>query len=306
MPRIVTLTLNPALDIASAADKVEPTHKIRTRGEHMDPGGGGINVARVLHALGGETEALLLAGGVTGNLVAELLAEAGVPHRVLPIAGRTRISLTVHDDSDGQEYRFVPEGPEVTESEWKAVLAALETIDAGWLVVSGSLPRGVPADFYARVGDLARRRGQRFVLDTSGAALEAAIGHGITLIKPSLRELETLVGRALPTVADREAAAQRLIADGAAAMIVVSLGREGAMLVESGGIAHRPALEGPVRSTVGAGDAFVAGMVLALSRGETAGDALGWGIASGAAAVSSIGTARVRAEDVRAFYRHLS
>jgi len=174
--RIVTLTLNPAVDLASIAPAVLPTRKIRTKNERLDPGGGGINVSRVIHALGGETLALILVGGVTGGLIQDMLREAQVPFQPLPMAGLTRISLNIHEDSTGHEYRFVPEGPEVSEAEWQAVLATLETIEGDWLVASGSLPRGVPADIYARIGDLAARRGMRFVLDTSGPPLKAALG----------------------------------------------------------------------------------------------------------------------------------
>src|SRR5271165_4889008 len=104
--RIVTLTLNPALDLVSQAEAVRPVRKIRTTGDHVDPGGGGINVARVLHALGGETLAVIATGGVTGRYIESLLDEAGVPWRAVPIQGRTRISLTVLDRSTGLDYRF--------------------------------------------------------------------------------------------------------------------------------------------------------------------------------------------------------
>src|SRR3712207_4102524 len=138
--RILTLTLNPTVDIAADADRVQPVRKVRTRGETFDPGGGGVNVSRVLRELGGETLAVILAGGVSGRFLEELLEEGGVPWRSIPIAGRTRISHTVHDLSARQEYRFVPEGPEVTGAEWRAALAALEEEDGvGWIVASGSL-----------------------------------------------------------------------------------------------------------------------------------------------------------------------
>ncbi len=303
--RLITLTLNPALDLASSAEAVVPTRKIRTSGEHLDPGGGGINVSRVVHALGGDTLALVLAGGVTGALVTELLNEAGVANLVLPIEGRTRISLTVHDRSSGAEYRFVPEGPAVSEAEWRTVLAALEQVEGGWLIASGSLPRGVPEDFYARVAAIARRRGLHFVLDSSHGALKAALGHGVDLVKPSLGELEWLVGRDLPTRREREEEAQRLVRDGAAGMVVVTLGGQGAFLATADRVIHMPALDGPVLSAVGAGDAFLASMVLALSRGATADDALAWGIAAGAAAVACVGTARVSRSAVAAQYERL-
>lgn len=304
--RIVTLTLNPAVDLGSTADRVEPTRKIRTRDERLDAGGGGINVARVVHAMGGQALALILVGGETGALIQDLLRQAGVPFQALPMAGRTRLSLNVHEASTGQEYRFVPEGPEVAAAEWEAALDAIGRIEAGWLVASGSLPRGVPADLYARVGDIAARRGLPFALDSSGPALQAALGHGIALMKPSLRELEELVGRKLPTRAEQEAEALALVRAGAAARIAVSLGPDGAFLATAQGVVHRPAPVGPVLSAVGAGDSFLAGMVLALSRGGSDGDALAWGLAVAAAAVSSLGTARVSREAAEAYRRQLA
>lgn len=304
--RIVTLTLNPAVDLGSIATKVEPTRKIRTRGEHLDAGGGGINVARVVHTLGGETLALVLVGGPTGALIEELLREAGVPHQALPMAGRTRISLNIYEESTGQEYRFVPEGPLVAEAEWQAALVALETIQGGWLVASGSLPRGVPTDLYARIGDLARRRGFHYVLDSSGAALKAALGHGIALMKPSLGELRELVGHDLSTRVEQEREAMALVRAGGADRIAVSLGPDGAFLATAEGIIHMPAIEGPVLSAVGAGDAFLAGMVLSLSRGESDRDALAWGIAVAATAVASLGTARVAAETAQRHWTNLT
>ena len=174
-PRIITLTLNPAVDMACTAASVRPTHKTRTFEERYDPGGGGINVARVVHVFGGDGLALIMTGGVTGRLVEELLDEAGVRWQALPVRGRTRISLTVHDRQSGLEYRFVPEGPNVEQDEWNRALDILQKVEGEWIVASGSLPRGVPADFYAQAAAIAKRRGQKFVLDTSGAALRAAI-----------------------------------------------------------------------------------------------------------------------------------
>ena len=299
-PRIVTLTLNPAIDMASTAPAVRPTHKIRTFDEHVGPGGGGVNVARVVHALGGDTLALVLAGGVTGHFLAELLDDAGVPRRCLPIAGRTRVSTVVYDQTTGLEYRFVPQGPVIAATEWSSMLTALQEIEADWVVASGSLPPGVPEDFYARVAQLCAARGQRFVLDSSGAPLKAALGCGIRLVKPSLNELELLVGSALPDAPAQDAQAMAMVRSGAADMIAVTLGAEGALLATAGGVYRRAALAGVVRSTVGAGDAFLAAMTLALARGKTPEHALAWGIAAAGVAVSGVGTARLTRAAVEA------
>lgn len=299
-PRIVTLTMNPALDIASTAEEVMTNHKVRTRGERYDPGGGGINVARVLHRLGGTTLAVILTGDVTGRLIEELLDAEEVTWRRIGIAGRTRISFTVHDDRSGEEYRFVAEGPELAEPEWQAALDLLETIEADWLVASGSLPCGVPADFYTRAARLARGRGMRFALDTSGAGLQHGLGAGVDLLKLSQRELASLAGRALPTPQDEAAEMRALIARGQAEAIAVTRGAQGAALARAREVREHPAIPVKARSSVGAGDAFLAGLVLALARGEPDVEALDHALAAGAAAVRGFGTALVQAEDVAA------
>lgn len=304
-PRILTLTLNPTVDIACDAAAVRPVHKIRTDHERLDPGGGGVNVSRVVRELGGETLALILAGGLSGQLLQELLREAGVPHRTLPIAGRSRISHTVHDLGAGQEYRFVPAGPEVAEREWRAALAALASEPAGWILASGSLPAGVPDGCYAEAADIAARRGLPFVLDTAGPPLQAALGRGLALIKPSRGEFEALAGTPLPTPEAMAEVALALVRRGAAGLIAVTLGREGALLAEPAGVLHLPALPVAALGAVGAGDSFLAAMVLALARGEPPREAFAWGMAAGAAAVMRPGTAHPARADVLALRARL-
>jgi 6-phosphofructokinase 2 len=304
-PRIITLTLNPALDIACSARRVVHTHKIHTNDDHLDPGGGGINVARVLHELGGDTLAVMMAGGVTGALIEELLDEAHVPHLNIPIRGYTRICFNVFETSTNLEYRFVQEGPDVTDADWHRMLDVLETIPCDWLIASGSLEHGMPEDIYARVAYAARRRGQRFVLDTSGPALRAALGSGIEMIKPSLGELETLSGRTLMEPREQEAEALALVRAGAARLVAVTLGDDGAFVASADRVIRRPAMRCEVRSAVGAGDSFTAAMTLALARGDTLEDALTWGVAAGTAAVACAGTARIRRVDVEMQYQRL-
>lgn len=305
-PRLVTLTLNPALDIACSAELVEHTHKIRTGDDHLDPGGGGINVARVLHELGGETLAVLMAGGVTGALIEELLDNAGVPRVTVPIHGITRICFTVFERSTGLEYRFVPEGPSVNRHDWHAMLHLLEEIECDWLIASGSLEHGMPEDIYARVARVAHRRGQRVVLDCSGPALGAALGTGLEMIKPSLGELRALVGHELPDDRSQEDAAMALVRQGAARLVAVSLGELGAFVASGDGVIRMAALPCKVLSAVGAGDSFVAAMSLALARGATLRDALRWGVAAGTAAVMCAGTARLRRRDVEHQHQRLA
>ena len=298
--RIATLTVNPAVDLATQAASVQPGHKIRTFGERYDPGGGGINVARVVTALGGDALALLVSGGVTGRFIEEMLTAQKVPWQAIRIQGACRISMTVHDQSSDLEYRFVPRGPELTPSDCGRILEAVAAVDADWLVASGSLPPGVPADFYRKVADTAAARGARFALDTSGAALTASLQHGIHLLKPSLTELEAIVGQKVHDLPSQMEQAKRLVNRGAAQMIALTLGADGAILAMADRVVHRPAINVSQRTGVGAGDSFLAGLILGLGGQKPPEDALRLALACGAAAVGAIGTAHVRREKVEA------
>lgn len=297
-PRIITLTVNPTVDIACDAEVVRPIHKVRTNNEMQDPGGGGVNVARVVHELGGDVVAVVMAGGFPGHFLEELLAEEQVPTKVVPIAGRTRISYTVNDRSCHQEYRFVAEGPLVSDAEWQAALAAVEAEPCDWVVGSGSLAPGMPEDFYARVAETCARLGRKFVLDTSGAPLRATLGKGLAMIKPSLGEFEALVGHRLRRSDELAQNALAMVRSGAAERIAVTCGRDGAVLATRNGVCHLAPLEVEARSAVGAGDSFTGAMVLALARGSSDEDAFAWGMAGGAAAVMNTGTAHPSRADV--------
>lgn len=277
-PRLITLTLNPALDLAADADAVVPTHKIRMHHEHADAGGGGVNVARVIHALGGDTLAIIAAGGASGRVLEEMLDEAGVPRRSVLIQGRTRVSLNVLDVHSGLEYRFAPEGPTLSELEYQAFLDAVSAAEGEWVIASGSLPHGVPDDAYAEMACIAAGQGRRFALDTSGVALRMALERGgLELVKPSLNELEQLVGRDLAETAAQDTEAMALVRSGAARLVALTLGRDGALLASADGVLRTPAMDVPMQSSVGAGDAFLGAMALALARGASQREALGWG-----------------------------
>jgi 6-phosphofructokinase 2 len=313
-PRLVTLTVNPSLDIACTTQKIYPIRKVHTGGEHFDPGGGGVNVARVVHALGGDVLAILLAGSATGELVCDLLRQQGVPYQKVPIAGLTRIDLTVIEQpgegpGSGVEYRFVASGPTVSPAECRAALDLLETVQGDWLIASGSLPPGAPEDFYVQAARIAQRRGMRFALDTSGHALAATraarLGDGLELLKPSLGELEKLLGRELTMPQAQEEGALQLLREGAARMVALTLGWKGAVLAAPEGVWRLRSPDIEVHSAVGAGDSFLAAMAYSLARGEAPDMALAWGIAAGTAATAGIGTARIKRADVEAHFRDL-
>lgn len=299
---ILTVTLNPTIDGAAEADRIRPLHKIRTSNERYCAGGGGINVARVVTALGGKAAAVYLAGGATGALLEALVADAGIAGQRIAIEGDTRIAHAVHERATGLEYRFVPEGPEITSAEWQACRAAVAERSWDYLVASGSLPRSAPVEAYAELAALARHRQARLVLDTSGPALAAALEERVFLVKPSLGELEALVGHSLAEDEARFAAADELVGAGKAAVVALSLGSDGALLVTK---AARLRLRPPpvkARSAVGAGDAFVAATALALARAEPIARAFAHGVAAGTAAVLAPGHEPPRPDDVERLF----
>ncbi|HZP21362.1 MAG TPA: 1-phosphofructokinase family hexose kinase [Bauldia sp.] len=302
MPLVLTLALNPAIDVSSEADTVRTEHKVRTKNETFDPGGGGINVARVVTELGGDVEVLCLAGGVTGEVLKELLARDRVHHRLIRIEGNTRISFTVHERSTGREYRFVASGPTLQPSELEACLKAVRTTEFRYFVASGSLPAGAPDDYLAEIARIVAEKGARFVLDSSGKGLGATLGHApVYLVKPSHSELQAFVGRSL-SGREVETEARALVKQGFAEMAAVSLGSEGAILATRDGVWRVPALKVEARSTVGAGDSFVAALTLGLAEGRAPLDALRLGIAAGAAAVLRPGTKLCSRENVMRYY----
>ncbi|HSG35106.1 MAG TPA: 1-phosphofructokinase family hexose kinase [Sphingomonadaceae bacterium] len=291
--------MNPTIDLSFEVDRVLPTHKMRGRNERHDPGGGGINVARVFVRLGGNARCHYLSGGATGVALDGLLDLHQIVRSRVPIAGETRISASVFERSGEREYRFVTEGPTVAEDEWQACLESVSQARCRYFVASGSLPRGVPEDFYARVANTLNRNGPRFVLDSSGAGLAGGLaGGGVFLVKPSIGELRQLTGEALESDEAVAGAARAIVDRGEAEHVVVTMGREGAMLVNAGGILRLPAIPVDAVSCVGAGDSFVAGMVHALAGGSEIADAFRFGIAAGAAATLTPGTDLARAEDI--------
>lgn len=299
MKTITTLTMNPTIDIAYDVDRVFHTHKMRTRGERYDPGGGGINVARVFCRLGGMARCFYLSGGPTGVALDGLLDQHQLIRTRIPIAEPTRVASAVHECESGKEYRFTPPGPHVTESEWQACLDALAEARCDYLVASGSLPPGVPDDFYARAGAALRKRGVALVLDTSGAALKATLAAGgVHLVKPSSGELRALTGRELATQDDIAGAAMGIVEAGQAEIVAVTLGHQGALLAHAEGTLFLPAIPIEARSAVGAGDSFLATMVHALASGMRPVEAFRRGMAGGAASVLNPGTGLAHPADI--------
>ncbi|MBH0081937.1 1-phosphofructokinase family hexose kinase [Salinibacterium sp. SWN167] len=299
---IVTLTVNPALDISTSTPRVIKDHKMRCGPSRIDPGGGGVNVARTIHKLGGDALAIYAAGGLTGATYQQLLETEGVPSLAVPIAGTTRESFTVDENDSGQQFRFVLQGPEFCEAEWQRCLATLEAaiIPGGYVVASGSLPPGVPTDFYAQVARLAHQKGARSIIDTSGEALTDALAEGVYLVKPSLRELSELVGRELTTEQSQVDAAAELVARGSAQLVALTLGEAGAVLASASGVIRLPVPTVRVQSAVGAGDAFLGAFVWRLSQGQDPERAFRSAVAAGSATAATPATEMCALKEVEA------
>ncbi len=302
-PQIVTLTMNPALDITTSVDVVRPTDKLRCAATRYDAGGGGINVAHIAHMLGGSALAVFPAGGATGGLLVKLLGDEGVPFVQVRIAASTRESFTVNESSTGRQYRFVLPGPQLTLREQAHCLEELRFAakSSVFVVASGSLPPGVETDFYQRVADICRHLGARLVVDTSGGGLQR-VSSGVFLLKASVRELRECVGRPLATETEQFAAAHELVSSGRAAAVLVSLGSHGALLATQHASQRFPAIPMPGGSGVGAGDAMVAAITVGLCRGWPLVKSVRFGIAAGAAMLMTPGTAACDRTDVEKLF----
>jgi 6-phosphofructokinase 2 len=300
---ILTLTLNPALDMATSVATMEPGHKLRCSEPLLDPGGGGLNVSRAVKALGGDSLALVALGGLTGDRLAGLIRAEGVTFLSILGPGETRQSLTVTEDATGKQFRFMLPGPMWTETERARVFTLLRATSrpGGLSVISGSQPPGVPADFPAQLA--ASMLGSRVVLDTSGAALVQAMKSpipGLAVLRMDTEEAEGLAGRKLTTQKDTADFAQSLVHRGVAEQVIMARGAEGNILALADRRIFAKAAKVKVKSTVGAGDSFVAAFVLAMARDETPEQALAWGCAAASAAVTTDATQLCRLEDVKA------
>ena len=194
---VITLTMNPVLDKSTNADYIVPEKKTRCSQPTYEPGGGGINVSRAMKKLGGESVAYFLSGGDNGRKIQQLLQDEGVEFQATEIEDNTRENLMIFDNKTGNQYRFVMPGPEVDSKCWKSILKSIEDVSPkpNYLIASGSLPPGVPEDFYAKIASFAKKNDIRLVLDTSGPALQMALEEGVHMVKPNLREMAGMLGQ---------------------------------------------------------------------------------------------------------------
>jgi 1-phosphofructokinase len=293
---IVTLTLNPSLDRAIEVDRLIRGAMIRTRSARLDPGGKGVNVSRALLANDVPSRAIVTAGGLDGDQFIRLLEAEEIAVRAVRVTGRTRSNVTIVEP-EGVITKLNEPGGALSDSELdqiaEVVLAEAES--ARWVVACGSLPPGVPDEIYAELCKRFASGGTQVAVDTSGPPLLRAIEAGAVLIKPNREELSEAVGRPLNRLTDVIEAAEEL-RDRGANQVLASLGASGAVLVDDDGVVVGEAHVAAPKSTVGAGDALLAGFLAAGAQGA---EALAEGLAWGAAAVRLPASRMPRPGDIR-------
>ncbi|MBS1575664.1 MAG: 1-phosphofructokinase family hexose kinase [Bacteroidetes bacterium] len=303
MKRVVTITFSPCIDKSTSVTAMISEKKLKCALPKLEPGGGGINVARAIHKLGGNSIAMFPAGGYTGNFFIELLRKENVPSLIVKTKEETRENIIILDEATNQQYRFCMPGNPLEENEWKEILYLLECMEEiDVIVASGSLPPGVPQDVFAQIALIAKNKKVKFIVDTSGKALKYAIAEGVYLVKPNLAELSYLAGKEFLHESEIPAVALQILSTSKCEAIMVSLGSEGALLVTKAIV--KKIVPPPVKkvSTVGAGDSMVAGIVFALSRNESLETAAEYGVACGTAATLSPGTGLCKLDDVKKLF----
>lgn len=291
---ILTVTLNPSVDRALDVDALVRGEVLRAADSHIDPGGKGVNVSRALLANGVRSTAVVPAGGAEGDQLVDLLRDEGVDMVAVPITGRTRSNITLAEP-DGTVTKINEAGPTLSDAEFRQVSEAVLAAAGGasWVVICGSLPPGPTVDAFSDLCERLVKSGVRLAVDSSGPALLAGVAAGAALVKPNREELAEAIaglgasgGTRLRTVGDVVRACARLREAGAGT-VLASLGAEGAVLVDDAGVLAGVSPVIVPRSTVGAGDALLAGFLAAGAHGEAA---LVEGLAWGAAAVSLPGS----------------
>jgi 6-phosphofructokinase 2 len=297
--KIVTLTINPALDKSTSTEAVIPEKKLRCMPPVIEAGGGGINVSKGLSRLGAKSLAVFPVGGNNGSTLLQLVKQEGIQVKTLKIQGETRESLSVTDQHTALQYRFTMPSAPMLASEAQALLQMVEDLKPDLIVASGSLALGVNDDYYAQVAAMAQRMGARMILDTNGTPLIHAAKQGVYLLKPNLSELSALMGVNELELDQVDDAARQLISQGNVQVVVVSLGSQGAVLVTKDQLEHVPVPPIKSKTTVGAGDSMVSGMVWALSKKAQLSEMVRTGVACGSAATLSTGTQLFTAADAK-------
>lgn len=302
---ILTITLNPTIDKSTSVGKIEPDSKLRCAPMKHEPGGGGINVSKALKKLGCTSKTLFPAGGYNGLMLKHLLHDEQIDAEIIPVEKETRENFIVLETSTNKQYRFNLPGEPTSIPLVDKVIEYIQANRFDYIIASGSLLPGLKEDAYAQLAEAAAEAGSKFILDTSGPALEAAASKGVYLLKPNIGELAKLCGIQWLELDGVEDAARSLIAKGEVTLVAVSMGKDGAMLVSKEAAYKVTAPQVEKRSTVGAGDSMVAGMVYMLSLGKPLKDVIRFGVACGTAATMNEGTELFHKEDAEQLFAQL-
>lgn len=295
---IVTLTINSSLDKSTNFTNLIAEQKIRCKKPRYDAGGGGINVSKAILKLNGSSTCVFTSGGSSGEMLEELINNEGIESIVIKTKSWTRENFIAFDDSTKSQYRFGFPGNEFSEREKDEIIEIVSKLKADYLVISGSLNEGLPKDFYQKIAEKAKSSDIKVIVDTSGEPLQKVLETGVYLIKPNIGELAKLMGVERLEFSAVEKAAKSLINKGAAQIVVVSLGGEGALLVTKDTTEFVAAPKAVKKSTVGAGDSMVGGMVWALSQNKPLKEVIQMGVCCGTAATMNEGTQLFKLEDV--------
>ncbi len=307
MKHIVTVTLSPVVDKSTKVDRIEPDQKLACDEPLFEPGGGGINVSRGLKRLNVNSIAVFPSGGLTGQLLQDLLKAEHINQVPILTEKMTRENFIVVNREVHEEYRFGMPAVELLPKEEREILSTIKKLlpKPKFMVVSGSMPPGASDDFIAKLARVCKEDDIKLIVDTSGEALANAVNEGIYLLKPNQKELSKLTGIDVKDKQSVEAAAQQIIDKGKCQVVVVSLGPDGAYVASRGYSEHIPAPDVEKRSTVGAGDSMVAGMVYALDKGWELKDVVRMGIACGSAATMNAGPELFRKADAESLFEKL-
>jgi len=302
---IVTITVNPALDKSTHFKGLVPEQKIRCDEPRYDAGGGGINVSKAISRLGGTSLAVFTSGGPIGEMLEQLVNKETIEFTAIKVQTWTRESFVAVDDNTNSQYRFGFAGGAISEQEENNILEIISNITPKFLVASGSLNEGLSTNFYKKIAEIAKMSNSKLIIDTSGEALKKVLEIGVYLIKPNVGELAKLVGVERLELEEVNEAAKQIIAKGGAEIVVVSLGPQGAVLVTKDSYEFVPAPNVAKKSTVGAGDSMVGGMVWALSQNKSLKEVIRWGVACGSAATMNEGTQLFKFEDAERLFEWL-
>lgn len=297
---ILTVTLNASIDKLYVLDQLMPHEVMRVKEVCNTAGGKGLNVSRVAALAGEQVTAMGFVGGHNGRLFESLITESGVEKRFTYVAAETRCCINARDTQTNKSTEFLEPGNPVSQEEAEEFLRDYQEQlpKADVVTISGSMPSGLPADFYGTLVQAAKRHGKPVLLDTSGAALKNALPAGPSLIKPNTDEIRQLLSVDISSRADLIAAARRLH-EGGVAIVAVSLGKDGVLVVCEAGVYHGITPDIPVVNTVGCGDSMVAGFAVSMARGETIEQAIRYAVAVSTANALTKPTGYFRMEDLQ-------